>query len=149
MSRVRTKRQLKGRLRLLYVLSLAVTLTPLVAVLAINWQSYTETAAETVKLTLGGVLVAVFMLLKVLGKLKIPRRVVCYALTFAMAYLLEAVLADLMILSGAALLGEVIDYLFLQRAIKETKEAVLSAGTADATADRMEDMFKKYMGGRV
>lgn len=146
---MKTKRQLKRRLHLLYVVSFIVTLAPLIAVLAINWQSYTETAAETVKLTVGGVLVAIFMLLKVLGKLKIPRRVVCYAFVFALAYLLEAVLADLMILSGAALLGEVVDYIFLQRAIKGTKEAVLAAGTADATAERVEDMFKKYMGGRV
>ena len=149
MSKVKTKRQLKRKLLLLYIVSLLVTLGPLVAVLAINWRGYTETAAETVKLTMGGMLIAVFMLLKVLGKLKIPRRVVCYAFVFALAYLLEAVLADLMILSGAALLGEVIDYIFLQRAIKGTKEAVLAAGTADATADRVEDMFKKYMGGRV
>jgi hypothetical protein len=146
---MKTKRQLKRRLHLLYVVSFIVTLAQLIAVLAINWQSYTETAAEAVKLTVGGVLVAIFMLLKVLGKLKIPRRVVCYAFVFALAYLLEAVLADLMILSGAAMLGEVVDYIFLQRAIKGTKEAVLAAGTADATAERVEDMFKKYMGGRV
>lgn len=149
MRAAKTKRQLKRRLHLLYVVSFIVTLAPLIAVLAINWRDYTETAAEAVKLTVGGVLVAIFMLLKVLGKLKIPRRVVCYAFVFALAYLLEAVLADLMILSGAALLGEVVDYIFLQRAIKGTKEAVLAAGTADATADRVEDMFKKYMGGRV
>jgi hypothetical protein len=146
---MKTKRQLKRRLHLLYVVSFIVTLAPLIAVLAINWRGYTETAAETVKLTVGGVLVAIFMLLKVLGKLKIPRRVVCYSFVFALAYLLEAVLADLMILSGAALLGEVVDYIFLQRAIKGTKDAVLAAGTADATAERVEAILNNYIGGRV
>ena len=98
------KKPRKGApLFLLYVLSFLFSVLPLGAVFVLNFDKYTETVVDTVKLSFGGVLLVVFVILKVLGKLKMPRRVVFYAFVFLGAWLFAAVLEDLLILSGAAL----------------------------------------------
>ena len=141
--------KLKWRLRALELLSLLVTVLPLLAVFGMNWSVYTKTPADTVKLCLGGGIVVVFLILKVLGKLALPRRVIVYAIVFVLAFLLEAVLDDLMLISGAALLGEGVDYIFFQRAIRATREAIAADKTADATAGKVEEILQSYLGGRV
>ena len=146
---MKTKRQLKRRLRLLYVCSFLFTLAPVLTVVIINWKSYVETPAQAFKLTVGGVLAAAILLFAVLGKLKIPSGVVCCAVVFMLAFLLESVLDDLKILSGALLLGMVIDYIFFKRAIRATNEQLLVDRAADATAERVEAILNNYIGGRV
>ena len=153
MAKKKSRRQLKWRLFLLCVLSFVVTLAPLFVVFGMNFPSYVETPKDTFKLCLGGVIVLIFVMLKVMGKLRVPRRVVAYAVIFVLSFLLEAVLADLMMLSGAALAGEAVDYIIFQRAIKATREALLvqktAEATTDATADKVEELLQKYIGGRV
>ena len=63
--------------------------------------------------------------LKVIGKLQMPRRIVLFGIVFVMAYLLQALMNDLILLSGMALAGEVLDMLFFQYFIKKTKEKIL------------------------
>lgn len=140
------KKNLKARLVFLYIGSFIVSIAPLVFCFAWNWGDYTKTPGDTVKLSLGGIILFTLVFMKVIGKLKMPRRIVSFGIVFVMAYLLQAVLKDLLLLSGMALLGEFIDYVFFQKAIKRTKENILVGKTADVTTAQVEEVIKKYIG---
>lgn len=144
------KPNLRLRLALLYIGSFIACTAPLLVCFILNWDTYTETPSATVKLCLGGVILLVLLFLKVVGKLKMPRRIVLFGIVFMMAYLLQAILDDLILLSGMALLGEGIDFVCFQRAIRITKENILVGKTADATTTQVEEVLKQYLGnGRV
>lgn len=141
---------LKTRLVFLYIGSFIVSIAPLLVVLILRWDNYTKTPGDTVKLCFGGAICLFFVFLKVIGKLKMPRRIVLFGVVFIMAYLLKALMDDLILLSGMALTGELIDLLCFQRVIKVTKENILIGKTADATTSKVEEVVKKYLGnGRV
>ena len=154
MKPMKPKNKLRVRLVILYVLSFIVSVAPLLVVLIVNWGEYTNTVSDAVKLSCAGVMIAVFLFLKVVGKLKMPRRVVFYGLLCLLVWLLQPVMGDLLLLSGMAFLGELIDFIFFQSAIKRTREKIhiekQTESTAGVVEDQMEAMFKKYMGsGRV
>lgn len=143
-------KKMKSRLVLLQIGSFIVSIAPLVIVLIINWGKYTKTPGETVKLCIGGIMVAFFIFLKVIGKLKMPRRIVLFGVVFIMAYLLQAIMDDMILLSGMALLGEFIDMVCFQGFIKKLKENILIGKTANATTDQVEKVIQKYIdNGRV
>ena len=146
MSQAKKKPNLRLRLVLLYIGSFIVCVAPLLVCFIVNWDKYTKTPGDTVKLCIGG-LIAVFVLfLKVIGQLKMPRRIVLFGIVFVMAYLLQVILDDLMLLSGMALAGEFLDFVCFQRAIRITKENILVGKTADATTAQVEEVLKKYIG---
>jgi hypothetical protein len=68
---------------------------------------------------------------------------------FILSWLLAVVLQDLMLLSGAALIGEVVDEIFFRRSIKRLDERIHMEKSADVTVQKMEQMMQKYVGGRV
>lgn len=140
------KPNLRLRLVFLYIGSFIISIAPLLVVFIVNWDKYTKTPGDTVKLCIGGILCLVFIFLKVIGKLQMPRRIVFYGILFIMAYLLQAILNDLMLLSGMALAGEFLDFVCFQRAIRITKENILVGKTADATTAQVEEVIKKYIG---
>ena len=140
------KQNLKARLVLLYIFSFITSVAPLLSCFVVKWSVYTKTPSDTFKLCAGGVIVLIFLALKVVGKLKMPRRIVLFGVVFVLVYLLQAVLNDLLLLSGMALLGELVDYIFFQRAIRLTKEAITIGKTADATTAQVEEVIKKYIG---
>lgn len=143
-------KKMKSRLILLQIGSFIVSIAPLVIVLIINWGKYTKTPGETVKLCIGGIMVAFFIFLKVIGKLKMPRRIVLFGVVFIMAYLLQAIMNDMLLLSGMALLGEFIDMVCFQGFMKKLEENILVGKTANATTDQVEKVIQKYIGnGRV
>jgi len=143
-------KKMKRRLVLLQIGSFFVSIAPLIIVLIINWGEYTKTPGETIKLCIGGIMALFFIFLKVIGKLKMPRRIVLFGVVFIMAYLLQAIMDDMILLSGMALLGEFIDLVCFQGFIKKLKENILIGKTANATTDQVEQVIKKYIGnGRV
>lgn len=148
---MKKQHNLKVRLIWLEIGSFLVSVAPIIIFVALNWKRYTNTTEETVKLCVGGVLALVFVFLKAIGKLHISRRVVTFSIIFILSYLLQAIVRDIVFLSGLALLGEVADIIFFQRAIKVTKENILIGKTANATTEQvkavMEEMLNK--GGRV
>lgn len=151
---MKTRMKLRIKLIVLYVLSFLVSIAPLAVVLIINWGKYTSTVTDTIKLSFAGVMAVVFLFLKVVGKLKMPRRVVFYGLLCLFIWLLQPVIWDLLLLAGMAFLGELVDSIFFQSAIKRTKERIhiekQTESTSDAVEKKMESMFEKYMGsGRV
>lgn len=144
-----TTKKLKVRLAFLYIGSFLISIAPLVVVLVLNWGDYTKTPGDTVKLCFGGVIALFLIFLKVIGKLKMPRRIVFFGILFLLVYLLKALLDDILLLSGMALAGEVIDLLCFQRPIKTTKEKILIEKTSDATASKVEEVMKKFFIGRA
>lgn len=144
-----TTKKLKVRLAFLYIGSFLISIAPLVVVLALNWGDYTKTPGDTVKLCFGGVLALFLIFLKVIGKLQMPRRIVFFGILFLLVYLLKALLDDILLLAGMALVGEVIDLLCFQRPIKLTKEKILIEKTSTATANKVEEVMKKFFIGRA
>jgi hypothetical protein len=134
----------------LYIGSFIVSIAPLVVVLCFKWNDYTTTPTQTIKLCVGGIIVLGLIFLKVIGKIGVPRRIVWFSVVFILAYLLQVVLNDLILLSGMALLGELLDLIFFQRYIKRTKENILIGKTANTTTEQVEKVIQKYLGnGRV
>lgn len=146
---MKSTKKLKVRLAFLYIGSFLISIAPLVVVLALNWGDYTKTPGDTVKLCFGGILALFLIFLKVIGKLKMPRRIVLFGVVFLLVYLLKAVLDDILLLTGMALAGEVIDLLCFQRPIKTTKEKIMIEKTSDATASKVEEAMKKFFIGRA
>ena len=146
MSETKKKSNYRFRLTLLYIGSFISSIAPLFACLIVNWSKYTKTPNETVKLCIGGIIAMFFLFLKVIGKLKMPRRIVLFGIVFIMAYLLQAILDDLILLSGMALAGEFLDFVCFQRAIRITKENILIGKTADVTTAQVEQGLQKYIG---
>lgn len=139
-------KKLKRNLVFLYIGSFLVSIAPLLAVLIARWNVYTKTPGDTVKLCIGGVICLFFIFLKVIGKLKMPSRIVLFGVVFALVYLLKVILDDLLLLSGMALVGELLDMFFFQMAIRRTKERILIDKTSTATSEKVEEVIKKYIG---
>jgi hypothetical protein len=144
-----TIRRLKWRRFWLVVCSFLASIIPLGLVVWMHRDEYIATVGQAVKLSIGGIIVAILLLLKIIGKLKMPRRVTAFAMIFILSWLLAVVLQDLMLLSGAALIGEVVDEIFFRRSIKRLDERIHMEKSADVTVQKMEQMMQKYVGGRV
>lgn len=143
---MKNKRKNKVWLVILYICSFVVSLVPLVICFVLNWGDYTKKPSDTIRLSLGGIAIVTLIFMKVIGKLKMPCRIVSFGIAFVMAYLLQAVLNDLLLLTGMALLGEFIDYAIFQRAIRKMKEDILVRKTADVTTAQVEEVVQKYIG---
>ena len=139
-------RKLKRRLVVLHVMSFIASVAPVAAVVAANADKWFSTPREAVKIGIGAIIGAVLIIMKVLGKIKMPRRLVTFGLVFTMIYLLGSILPDMLLLSGMAFLGEALDFLFFQRAIRSTREMIGIKKTADATTKQIEDILDKYVG---
>lgn len=123
-----------GKLRVKYVIvSLCSYITfigPLLITVLLNHERYIKSTESAVRLSVGGMIAALIILLMVLGKMKIPRRIVAAAAICVMSYLLESLLQDLFLLSGMWLLGELIDFLFFRTALERLRKK-LDAGKED------------------
>lgn len=139
-------RKLKRRLVFLHILSFIASVAPVAIAIGVNANEWFSTPRETVKIGIGAIIGAVLIILKVLGRIKMPRRLVIFGIVFAMIYLLSSILPDMLLISGMAFLGEALDALLFQRAIRNTREKIGIKKTADATAKQIEDILDKYVG---
>lgn len=142
-----TKQKIK--LYALYLVSFLISAAPLAVTFAINFDKYTATVAETVKLTVGGTIVLALLFLKAIGRLGAPKGIVGPLIAFLLSVLLSAILQDLALLLGMYLLGEAIDIICLRWYIKKLDEDIKIGKTANATAKQVEEIIKRYNGGRV
>ena len=76
---MKKKANLKTRLIFLEIGSFVVSAAPLLIFVFANWSNYAKTPSDTIKISVGLVIAIVLFLLKVIGKLKMPKRVVTYA----------------------------------------------------------------------
>lgn len=124
------------------------SILPLAILFALRWEDYvTSVPGGAIRLSLGGGMIAVLILLKVLGKLKLPSRLCVMALSLVAVYLLEAVLRDLALVLWMATLGEAVDAFLFAPLIKRTRKSISIMQQADATADRVEELLKTYVKG--
>ena len=140
------KPRYKLRLFLLSLGSFIVSLAPICVVVAVRSGEYFKTLTDVLKFSAGAIIAIVLIVIKLLGKFKMPRRITAFAFVFVMSYLLAAVLKDLLLLSGAALLGELLDLILFQNAIRSTRERMTADRVGDAVADRIEESLKSYIG---
>ena len=89
----------------------------------------------------------IFVLLKVIGKLKLPSRSAFFAIIFMLSYLLQAILDDLLIFSFLALVGEVLD-MAVCIPIKRIKQKAEIDKVAEATAEKIDNVMQKYYRGK-
>ena len=130
---------------LLHILSVILSICPVMIFFFINLDLYVTTRYEGIKLASGGVVLLVIVILKVLGKLKIPSGIALYGIILVLAYLLDAIIADLMLFAFLALIGEVLS-MICDVVIKSFKKKLEREKTAEITANEI----KKVIGsGRV
>lgn len=99
----------KGKIIALSLSSFALSVAPILTVLVVNWDKYTTTTGETVRLCIGAMFGIVMLGAKAMGRLKLPeKRIVTYGIVFLMIYFLHSIIQDLLLISGMALLGEVL-----------------------------------------
>lgn len=127
-------------LPLLYILSFVLSLGPVLVFFFINMGKYISTVEDAVRLSFGGVLILGVVVLKIVGLLRMPPRVVLFALIFAGSYLLHSIISDLIIFSFLALVGEIGDSI-CQIFIRREKERRSIEKTAQATATALEGRF--------
>lgn len=137
--------------------SFLVLIGPVLGVLIANRERYFTTAAETVKLGIGGAICFLALALLILGKLKVPGGIYICAFFFLMSWLMAPIVQDLMLLSGCALIGKTVDWLLVAPRVRRTRELIKARGdakvsadiTAEATAKALENVLKKQYEGRV
>ena len=130
----------KIKIPLLYLLSFALSVLPVVIYVVLHKDRYFTTLPQQVKLSVGGAFLVVIVLLKAMGKLKSPGRVGVFGAVFLLCYLLEAVLNDLIVLSFLALVGEVMDGVC---------QAYIRRAKAQREAQRTACEVKRALSGRV
>ena len=126
------------------------SVAPLATVFVLNRGRYIQSASDGWKLGVGGAIVAVLILLKVLGKLRLPSHVTTVAVVTLLSWLLSPVLKDLTHLCTAYLCGEILEWIFFRAPIRKLREQMQMEKQADATVGRVEELLKTYIGnGRV
>lgn len=144
----------KSNVLWLKILSFFLSITPILLIVAFNWNEYTVTVVETLKLSVGIIIAIIFMLMKCIGRLKLPeKRVFTYFVVFIMVFLLESILNDLLLFSGGALIGELLA-MPVEWKIKSMQITLHIDKTADATVkaldSKIENIVQKYTSkGRV
>ena len=121
------------------------SILPLLVLMALKWEDYTDIPGGAVRLCFGGVAVAALVAMKVIGKIKLPSRLTVMVIALLLVYLLEALLADLALILWVAIIGEAVDAFLFAPFAKRMREKISIAKQADATADRVEELLKQYV----
>ena len=114
--------------------SFLVSIVPLGVFFLNNFDRYVKEVRDVWKLSAGAVVIVVIMLFKVLGKLKVPGRVVGSALFMFMCWLFSSLLADLLVISTIWCMSEVADYMIFSPMAGAIKRRLALQETAEATA---------------
>ena len=128
------------------LLSFVSLIGPLLTVLLINRDRYFTSVAATVKLTVGGLICVVFLLLLIFGKIKAPGSLFLFAFVFLLACLLEPIFKDLKLLSGVAMAGKTVDWIFFAPRLRRCRDKLRMNEQATVTADAVEGVLSKYIG---
>lgn len=137
---------MRKKLFILTTLGFLFSIAPILAVLIANWSTYVKTGADVVKLGFGGIIVAVMLLMKTFGALRVKSGTTVVLLVLVLSILLSKVLEDLTILCLAYLIGDLINTLFFKKQIEAIKEAVSRGKQADEIEDRTRRVMDEYLG---
>lgn len=139
----------RTKILLMKIAGFGASIAPILIAVGFNWGEYTATVAETIKLSAGAIIVLFFLFLKSMGKLKLPeKRIVLYLILFSLAYLLQSFLNDFVLISGMALLGELLELPIEKKALAMEKEFAINE-QAEATAKAIGNYKRDDSSGRV
>ena len=125
---------------LLHILSVILSICPVMIFFLINLDYYVTTRYEGIKLASGGVVLLVIVILKVLDKLKIPSGIALYGIMLVLSYLLDAIITDLMLFIFLALVGEILSSI-CDAVIKSSKKKLEREKTASITAEEIKKVI--------
>ena len=104
-------RRLKFSRFIFRICRFVVSLGPLVLFFFSNYDRYVSSLRDVCKLSAGGMIIAIIILLKVLGKLKVPGILVTSTIFMGLCWLFSTVLPDLLLISGIWWGSEVADFI--------------------------------------
>ena len=137
----------KHLLPILCLCSFLCSIAPITVYFILNHHKYIGTYQEVVKLSIGGAVCLVLMILKICGKLKLSSSTVVFGFVFGLSYLLKSITDDILIFSFLILLGDVLDKMIFAIPIKKIKERVFIDKNANATCEKMEEILSRYYRG--
>ena len=137
----------KSKVVIYKLLRMLVSVLPLVAVIVVNWEVYTETPASTITLGFGMVVAIVFAILKILNRMpKNLKSVVWAGIVCALSWCLKLLIMDLPIIATAWFLGSLLGEIFTP-IIKKAERAGNIEDTANATAEEVASKISSILGG--
>ncbi len=116
------------------IINFLVYILPLGIFFLNNFDRYVRTAKDVVKLSAGAIVIIVILFFMVLGKLKMPGRLVMSVLFMGLCWLFNSMLSDLLIISALWCVSEVLDYVIVSPISKMLKRRLSIQETAYATA---------------
>ena len=134
---------------LLFICSFICSVAPIIVYFAVNSEKYIKTPEDTFKLCFGGLICLGLIMLKVIGKLKLPSSTVAFGFLFLLSYLLKSITDDLLIFSFLALAGDLADKIFFGIPISRLKKSIEYERSADITADKVDKLMERYFRGGV
>lgn len=128
-----TKKLLK-----LYIGSFLVSVLPLVALIIFRWDAYVKSVpAGALRLTIAGAIAVVVLLFKITGHLHIKSHFVWYVGLALFFWLIKSLANDLSLVFICAAIGEGIDEIFFQTAIKKERKQRDMEKQAQIIVDQM------------
>ena len=123
------------KLPLLYILSVLLSVLPVLIYFIVNYDRYIRSVPEGIKLLFGAIFVIAILIIKALGFLKIKSSIAFFAGLLILSYLLESIISDIVVFSLLALVGEILSAvvrIFIRKerekkSYQKTESAVKSA----------------------
>ena len=134
---------------LLFICSFICSIAPITVYFAVNSEKYIKSPEDTFKLCFGGLICLCLLMLKVIGKLKLPSSTVAFGFLFLLSYLLKSITDDILIFSFLALIGDLADKIFFAIPISRLKKSIEYEKSADVTARKLDEVMERYFRGGV
>ena len=139
----------KALIVLLFICSFVCSVAPITVYFAVNSEKYIKSPEDTFKLCLGGLICVGLIMLKVIGKLKLPSSTVAFGFLFLLSYLLKSITDDILIFSFLALVGDLADKIFFAIPISRLKKSIEYERSADVTVRKLDEVMERYFRGGV
>ena len=134
---------------LLFICSFICSIAPITVYFIVNSEKYIKSPEDTFKLCLGGLICLCLIMLKVIGKLKLPSSTVAFGFFFLLSYLLKSITDDMLIFSFLALVGDLADKIFFAIPISRLKKSIEYEKSADVTVRKLDEVMERYFRGGV
>ncbi|MBP3495254.1 MAG: hypothetical protein J6K52_03520 [Clostridia bacterium] len=119
----------KLKMPFLYFLSFALSLLPALIFFIVNSEKYVMAVPDRVKLTFGGIIICILLIMKVSHALRVSNGITFFGLVFILSYLFEPIIEDIMIFSFLAIVGELLS-LAVRAIIRSEREKMIASKTA-------------------
>ena len=139
----------KALVVLLFICSFICSIAPITVYFAVNSEKSIKSPEDTFRLCFGGLICLCLIMLKVLGKLKLPSSTVAFGFLFLLSYLLKSITDDILIFSFLALIGDLADKIFFAIPISRLKKSIEYEKSADVTVRKLDEVMERYFRGGV